>query len=150
MELSQGKRDLLRAMYVPSILLMFMWASKCIEEAFGISFGEYGIFPKSPGGITGILTAPLIHKDFNHLVSNSIPLFLLTTAIFYFYRPLAFRIIVLLWLVTGLCVWIGGRDAFHIGASGLVYGEASFLFFSGIIRSCKVGGYFIFGNIPLW
>jgi membrane associated rhomboid family serine protease len=64
----------------------------------------------------------------------SIPLYLLTTAIFYFYRPLAVRILVLLWLVTGFCVWIAGRDAYHIGASGLVYGEASFLFFSGIIR----------------
>ncbi len=134
MELSQGKRELLRSMYIPTILLMLMWSSKCIEIVFGISFSEFGIYPKSLKGISGIIISPFIHADFNHLLSNSIPLYLLTTAIFYFYRPLAVRILVLLWLVTGFCVWIAGRDAYHIGASGLVYGEASFLFFSGIIR----------------
>lgn len=36
--------------------------------------------------------------------------------------------------LTGILVWFGGREAWHIGASGLVYGLASFLFFSGIIR----------------
>jgi membrane associated rhomboid family serine protease len=134
MALSQEKRYFLRALYIPILLQIFIWASKGIEEVFGISFGTYGIYPLHIESIPGIIFSPLIHSDIHHLISNSIPLLLLTTALFYFYRPLAFRVLVLLWIVTGLCVWIGGREAYHIGASGLVYGEASFLFFSGIIR----------------
>ncbi len=134
MELSTGKKDLIRAIYVPAMLLIFIWISKGIEVAFGVSFEDYGIYPKSIRNFPGIILAPLIHADFHHLTSNSFPLFLLSTAIFYFYRPFAVRIVVLLWVTTGLCVWIAGREAYHIGASGLIYGEASFLFFSGLIR----------------
>lgn len=37
--------------------------------------------------------------------------------------------------MVGIWVWVGGRSGYHIGASGLVYGLASFLFFSGVIRN---------------
>jgi hypothetical protein len=56
-------------------------------------------------------------------------------ALFYFYRPVGYRVFFLTWFITGLTVWIFARSAYHIGASGLVYGLASFLFFSGIIRN---------------
>jgi membrane associated rhomboid family serine protease len=55
--------------------------------------------------------------------------------LFYFYRPVAFRVFFLTWIITGILVWLGGRSSYHIGASGLIYGFASFLFFSGIIRN---------------
>ena len=84
--------------------------------------------------IISILLSPLIHSDFNHLISNSIPLLVLGTGIIYFYRELAYRVIGFVWLLSGICVWLGARDSYHIGASGLIYGLASFLFLSGIIR----------------
>jgi membrane associated rhomboid family serine protease len=59
---------------------------------------------------------------------------LLATALFYLYSEVALKVFTLTYLMTGLLVWIAGREAWHIGASGLVYGLASFLFFSGIIR----------------
>lgn len=128
------KKNVVRAFYFPVLLIVILWLIKGTELLSGISFSNYGIFPLKIEGIPGIVLAPLIHADLNHLFSNSFSLLILTAAIFYFYRPIAFKIIILVWVVSGLCVWLGGRKAYHIGASGLVYGFASFLFFSGILR----------------
>jgi membrane associated rhomboid family serine protease len=84
--------------------------------------------------LPGILFSPFIHSGFKHLFDNSIPLFFLATALFYFYSEVALKVLSWTYFLTGLLVWIAGREAWHIGASGLVYGLASFLFFSGIIR----------------
>lgn len=54
--------------------------------------------------------------------------------LFYFYNTIAPRSFVCLWLLSGLFTWIIGRDSYHIGASGLIFGMAFFLFFSGIFR----------------
>ncbi|WP_282013806.1 rhomboid family intramembrane serine protease [Marinifilum flexuosum] len=83
----------------------------------------------------GIITSPLIHGDFQHLMANSVPFLVLSWGIFYFYRPLSYRIFILCYLTTNILVWIGAREAYHIGASGLVYSFATFLFFSGIFRN---------------
>jgi len=85
-------------------------------------------------GLKGIIFSPFIHADFNHLLNNSLSLFFLSVALFYFYSEVAVKIFVWTYFLSGLLVWIAGREAWHIGASGLVYGLASFLFFSGIIR----------------
>ncbi len=114
-----------------------MWIVKSVEVIFGFAFTVGGIYPLTLKGLPGVLLSPFIHADFKHLLSNSIPLFLLSTALFYFYSEISMKILSLAWLFTGFLVWIAGRDAWHIGASGLVYSLASFLFFSGILR-----GYF--------
>jgi membrane associated rhomboid family serine protease len=111
-----------------------IWAIKLIEISSGMSFAFFGIYPLKAQGLIGIITAPLIHKDFNHLISNTIPFLIFSVGVFYFYRPLGYKIFFLTWLMTGIWVWCGAREAYHIGASGIVYGLASFLFFSGIIR----------------
>jgi membrane associated rhomboid family serine protease len=82
----------------------------------------------------GIIFSPFIHADFTHLFNNSLPFFLLSVALFYFYSEVALKVFLWTYFLTGILVWFGGREAYHIGASGLVYGLASFLFFSGIIR----------------
>jgi membrane associated rhomboid family serine protease len=131
---TEEKRNFIHALYISLFFVAILWAIKGFEYLAGISLGNLGIYPKTFEGLKGILFSPLIHADLYHLFSNSIPVLVLTTALFYFYKPVAVEIIVLLWLVTGLCVWICGRSAYHIGASGLIYGEASFLFLSGLLR----------------
>jgi len=84
-------------------------------------------------GLRGIIFSPLIHASFNHLIANTIPLFILTFSLFFFYRRSSYHIFVLIYLFSGIFVWLGGREALHIGASGLIYGLAAFLFMSGII-----------------
>lgn len=122
------------ALILPCFFLFAMWFVKFTEISLRADFSDLGILPRELKGLPGIISAPLIHDDFRHLIDNSIPFFLLCLAVFYFYREIAYRIFIIIYLSTGFLVWLIGRDAFHIGASGLIYAFASFLFFSGIIR----------------
>ncbi len=128
------RKKLLLCIIIPGIFVFFMWMVKIIEVLFEIDLSDFGIYPLTLKGVPGILFSPFIHADFNHLFSNSLPLFLLGVALFYFYSEVALKVFILTFFLTGILVWVAGRDAWHIGASGLVYGLASFLFFSGIIR----------------
>jgi membrane associated rhomboid family serine protease len=119
---------------IPAIFVLLMWLIKAIEVLFDLELSGFGIYPLEARGIPGILLSPFIHSDLRHLFNNSLPLFLLATALFFFYSEVALKVFSWTYLLTGALVWLGGRQAWHIGASGLVYGLASFLFFSGIIR----------------
>jgi membrane associated rhomboid family serine protease len=79
------------------------------------------------------MLSPFLHLSLEHLINNSIPLFLLSSAIFFFYRNISWKIIFLGIFLSGLLTWIIGRDSIHIGASGLIYVLISFIFFKGII-----------------
>jgi membrane associated rhomboid family serine protease len=128
------RKKLLLSMIIPGIFVFLMWLVKIIEVLFEIDLSHYGIYPLTARGLPGILFSPFIHADFTHLFNNSIPLFFLSLALFYFYSEVALKVFIWTFFLTGLFVWIAGRAAWHIGASGLVYGLASYLFFSGIIR----------------
>jgi membrane associated rhomboid family serine protease len=93
-----------------------------------------GIFPRTPSGLIGIAAAPLLHQDLIHLLSNAFPLFALMAFLYYTYPKVATEALVWLYLAGGFYTWMLGREAYHIGASGLVYGVAGFLFFSGFFR----------------
>lgn len=128
------RKKLLLCTIIPGIFIFVMWLVKIIEVLFELDFSRFGIYPLSVRGLPGIVLSPFIHVDFNHLINNSLPLFFLSIALFYFYSEVALKVFIWTFFLTGLLVWIAGREAWHIGASGLVYGLASFLFFSGIIR----------------
>jgi membrane associated rhomboid family serine protease len=128
------RKKMLLAMVIPGIFVALMWLVRIAEILFEIDLSDLGIYPLSVRGLPGIVLSPLIHANFNHLFNNSLPLFFLGTALFYFYSDVAVKVFLWTYFLTGLFVWIAGREAWHIGASGLVYGIASFLFFSGILR----------------
>lgn len=131
---TEKKRLFSSALITASIISIF-WVVKSLELIFNISFAGLGLLPLKAEGLKGILFAPAIHGSVAHLISNSIPLFLLGSALFYYYRSKAWQIFILSWLITGIWVWLFARgSAYHIGASGVVYALASFHFFSGIIR----------------
>ncbi len=124
--------------FIPgTIFIGLLSLIKYYEVSQQVSFSTYGVFPRSLDEITGILTFPLIHKDYDHLFSNAVPLFVLMGMLNYFYKDMAGKVFFYLWLIGGAWLWIGGRPSFHIGASGLVYGLASFIFFSGIWRKWR-------------
>ena len=124
--------------FIPGTLFIgILSLIKYYEVSQQVSFSTYGVFPRSLDAITGILTFPLIHKDYDHLFSNAVPLFVLMGMLNYFYKDMAGKVFFYLWLIGGAWLWIGGRPSFHIGASGLVYGLASFIFFSGIWRKWR-------------
>jgi len=131
--MNQDKIKLKHSVLFPAIFLLIIWIVKLSEFVLDISFANFGIYPQKLKGLIGIVTSPLIHGSFEHLISNSVPLFLLSVGLFYFYRKVSWKVFFLIYFMTGLWVWVGARSAYHIGASGLVYGLASFLFTSGLL-----------------
>lgn len=130
-----SERTLIRnSLLVGLLFVVVIWAVRLVEWAFHIDLYYLGVFPLDVKGLPGIITAPLIHADFGHVGANSIPLFVSAALIWYFYRPVAWHVYVLIWITTGIWVWVFARPSFHIGASGILYGYISFLFFSGIFR----------------
>ena len=128
------KRHFTSSVIVPVILVMIMWLAKIIEVVFHLDFGFLGIKPLSAEGLPGILLFHFIHGDWEHLFANTVPILVLGTSLYYFYRPLANKIILILIFSTGLLTWCGARSGVHIGASALVYGLTFFLMLSGFIR----------------
>ncbi len=127
-------REIFKYSFIPFVLVLAMYIVKTIEYVIDADFHKFGIFPKLFIGLKGIMFAPFVHVSFTHLYSNTIPFFLLFTAILYFYRNIAFKVIFIMWMLTGIGVWLGGRPYWHIGASGLIYAFASFLFFAGLLN----------------
>jgi len=128
------KRKNLKSLKFSVIILIIIWSVKLFEIVFDYDFTEYGVLPRNFNGLIGILFSPLIHSDVNHLLSNSLPVIILCLLIFNFYSQIAKKIFIYLYFISGLWLWCIGRESFHIGASGLIYAMASFLFFSGILR----------------
>ena len=128
------KRKNLKSLKFSAIILIIIWSVKLFEIVFEYDFTEYGVLPRKFNGLIGILFSPLIHSDVNHLLSNSLPVIILCLLIFNFYSQIAKKILIYLYFISGLWLWCIGRESFHIGASGLIYAMASFLFFSGILR----------------
>jgi len=129
------KRIFVHSLVLPAAFVLVFWIIEIIERSLGISLVQFGVYPLHVKGLPGILFSPFIHSDFNHLISNSIPFFILMFALIYFYRRISYRIFIQLYLLAGICVWLSGREAWHIGASGVVYAMAAFHFVSGIIRN---------------
>ncbi len=145
----------------PLLFPVVLWAIHLLSLLFNEDLSKLGLLPRNLVGLLGILTSPLIHADFSHLISNTIPLIILGWIIFSFYPKLSYLLFVFIYLLTGLLVWIFARQVFHIGASGIVYGFVSFLFFSGIFRRDNTSialalvitflyGGLVWGMIPGW
>lgn len=134
-ELNRIQRRLFfHSLVVPCFFLLIIWLVKIVEVVLNVDLAIYGVYPLHLEGLRGIVFAPLIHSGFRHLFNNSFPILFLGIALFYFYRGLAYKVFFLIYILSGIWLWFFGRTAYHIGASGLIYGMASFLFFSGIFR----------------
>ncbi|HMC01944.1 MAG TPA: rhomboid family intramembrane serine protease [Flavobacteriaceae bacterium] len=116
----------------PIAFVLIIWLVFWFEIRFGFDFTSFGVFPRTLSGLKGVLFSPFIHSGIDHLYHNTIPLFVLSSAVFYFYKPIAWKIFGYGILLSGLLTWLIGRPAFHIGASGLIYVLVSFTFFKGI------------------
>jgi len=128
------KRKLINSIIIPIAILLLIWLVKLGEIIFNTNLVFLGIYPLKAEGLWGVICSPLIHADLNHLYANSIPLFVLSAALFYFYEEIAFKIFLYIYFTTNIWVWIVAREAWHIGASGLIYGLFAFIFVSGILR----------------
>lgn len=92
-----------------------------------------GIRPRQPLGLLGIAFSPLLHRDIGHLVANTLPFLVLGWLVLLQGETDFYSITVTILLIGGLGTWLFGRDAIHLGASGLIFGYIGFLLISGYI-----------------
>jgi membrane associated rhomboid family serine protease len=133
-EESIEKKRFYLSLIAPGLFLGVIWTIYYAGWLFGEDYSSLGIYPLNIKGLLGIITSPLIHGSFEHIAGNSIPFLVLGTGLFYFYPKVAYRVFILIYVMTGLWVWFGGRPAYHIGASGIIYGMAFFLSVSGFMK----------------
>ncbi len=144
-----------REVLVPLAFLTLIWSVFFVQEYFELPLFRWGIFPMSLEGLQGVVLSPFIHADVPHIASNSVPLLVLLFYLYSIYPELANRIVFWSIIMTGIWVWVMARPNYHVGASGLIYALASFLFFSGLIRQNKklvavsVGVSFLYGSM-IW
>lgn len=130
-------RKRIKLSIIPAIILLFfIWIMFVIDytQVFQFNFSRLGIYPLRINGLVGVISSPFVHASFSHLISNTVPLLIMVSMIFFFYNQIAFKSIALLWVISGILTWLLGRNAYHIGASGLVFALVFFLFFSGLFR----------------
>jgi membrane associated rhomboid family serine protease len=119
----------------PLYFTLFLWVIYLTQTSLGLELGDWGIYPREAFGLRGILFAPLLHADWGHLASNSVPFMVLATMMIYFYPRVALRSFTIIYFVTGMFVWLFARAyVFHIGLSYVVYGLVSFVFWTGVFR----------------
>ncbi len=116
----------------PIVFVLSIWLVFWAQVRFFPEIKSFGIYPQTLEGLKGIVLSPFIHGDIEHIYHNSMPLFVLTMALFYFYRRIAWKVLLYGILLSGFITWWIGRPANHIGASGLIYVLVSFIFFKGI------------------
>ena len=95
----------------PLIMVFAIWLVFWVEIRWDVSFNTWGVRPRTAYGLRGILFSPFIHGDATHLWHNTLPLFILSTALFYFYEYISLRVLLIGFLLTGLFTWFIGRDS---------------------------------------
>ncbi len=131
----EGRSSFFGSSVAPFRLVFIMWLVFSIEFFGQFDFGWLGIRPRTLSGLIGIFTAPMIHGNLAHLISNTVPLLFLGSTLFFFYERIGKTVFFRCYIWTNLLVWIfSPRVTYHIGASGLIYGLSSFLIFFGLIR----------------
>lgn len=123
-----------QSVLIPIRVTLLMWCFHLVQSFLHLDLGYLGIYPRRVSGLIGIVCAPLVHGDYGHIISNTVPFLVLTIALFYFYKKVALLVFVNCYLSTGALVWLFGRSFYHIGASGVVYGIAFFLMLFGLFR----------------
>nr|WP_157103844.1 rhomboid family intramembrane serine protease [Nocardia harenae] len=103
-----------------------------VDSLQGVDLDSEGIRPRDPDGLWGVLWAPVLHGNWDHLMGNTLPVLILgfLTLLSGIGRGLAAT--ALIWLIAGAGTWlIGGAGTVHIGASSLVFGWLTFLISRG-------------------
>lgn len=129
------KKEVYYSGIIAFLLTAITWIIQLVDSLFLLDLNRVGLQPLDWKGLIGIFTMPLLHSGWQHLTSNTPPLFLLLFGLFFFYKKKAWKILLCLYLVSGLLTWFMGRSlTTHVGASGLIYALAAFHFMSGVMK----------------
>jgi membrane associated rhomboid family serine protease len=149
------------AVKIAAGFVALLWLIQLSDSALDLGPADFGVRPREWSGLPGILFAPLLHGGFEHLLANTPPLLVLGTAMLYLYPNCVTVVLPAIYLGPGVAVWLFARGgAAHVGASGLVYGLASYIFVAGVIRRdrraiaaalvvCFMYGALVWGVLPI-
>jgi len=127
-------KKLVSSLKIGAYAVAIIWVVHLAFFLLGMNVGYYGIFPMRVYGLKGILFAPLLHANFPHLISNTVPLFVLMAMVYFFYRKIATKSLILIYLLSGSAVWLIAQSGPHVGASGVIYGLVALVFWLGLFR----------------
>ncbi len=142
------------------ILVAVIWIVEIVNLFLGHRLASWGILPRSLTGLIGIPLAPMLHSGFWHAVSNTVPLLILGALTLAGGKRRFWETTVNVTLLSGALVWLLAREAYHVGASGLVFGyfgvilarayiERSITAIAIAIVTVMAYGGLIFGILPL-
>jgi membrane associated rhomboid family serine protease len=117
-----------------AVFIALLWTIKLLDTGYDLHLSRLGVYPRAWHGLWGVAFAPLIHGSWQHLISNSLVLLVLGVVFLYGYPRSSRQVLLLVWLGSGLGVWLFARSSYHFGASGLAHGLMFFIFISGILR----------------
>lgn len=150
---SRSQANFRLALKLSALAVVLLWGVHLVNWFSGYALNRFGILPRHTGGLLGIALAPLLHGSFLHLFNNSLPIVVLGTAMLHVYPNSGMRALPMLYLGSGLAVWLLGRTSIHIGASGVIYGMLAFVFFSGVFKrdargiSVSLLVFFLYGSM---
>lgn len=140
--LTTARRDRKRIAYAAlgaAGIIAGVWLVWLGAWALGWDMDNLGIRPRDVHGLIGIITAPFVHASFEHLVSNTLPTGLLAAMTLYAYPRAARGALPIIWIASGLGVWLWARPSLHVGISGITHGLMFFLFCIGLLRRDRLG-----------
>jgi membrane associated rhomboid family serine protease len=132
----QNKR-LSQSILYSILVITLLWCLKSAEILFGLDLSFMGLVTLDTSGLLGILTAPLIHGSLEHIFNNTFAILILASFLYYGYPKSWYKVLTLVWVLSGVGVWLFARQASHIGASGITHGLFFFLFIASIFRRDK-------------
>lgn len=127
------RRRLYHALVFPVLISLLFVLIYVLQWGLQWNVEAWGVAPRTVAGLKGVLLHPFAHAGLSHLFNNVSTFFILSVALYYFYKDVAGKVLLLLWPMTGFLLWIIGRDSIHIGASGVIYGLAFFIFWGGLL-----------------
>jgi membrane associated rhomboid family serine protease len=127
-----------QSLFITVAFVTLLFGIELLDRSLPLQLHRFGVYPLDPTGLRGVLFAPLIHGSWYHLLSNSFALLVLGTALLYGYPRAAKPVLALVYIGSGIGVWLFARHSYHFGASGLTHGMMFFIFTTGILRRDKL------------
>ena len=126
-------RDRSNALMLVAAMVALMWLTEVVDVVADGQLDAYGIHPRDTDGLAEILSAPFLHAGFGHLISNTVPFAVMGAAIALGGLARVALVTLIVAVVSGLGTWlVASPGTVHLGASGVVFGYATYLVARGI------------------
>ena len=108
------------------------WTAFVVNGIAGGALMQYGVIPRTLTGLRGILFAPFLHANMQHLIANTIPFLAMGWLVMLRDARHFLPVTLFAMLGAGLMAWLlGAPGSVHIGASGVIFGYFGFLLLGG-------------------